>query len=205
MWTKRKLLQQFKSSSKVTAASVENMATSQRTVPITRPAMRILASAPTTSSRAIATIVTSGNTWKEIAERKKRDQSKKQEKAKLAVGDQESNIKDYISEDESYTCELGLVTIEELPEGGSNEDTKNKEESQPVDETALMCLVDCKKYPSFTTRTSYGDTGASNHMRMSLDGMYDLEDIQEEIGGVGAGIKATRKGKFKGFILQANG
>ena len=68
-----------------------------------------------------------------------------------------------------------------------------------------MCLVDRKKYPSFTSKTSYGDTGASTHMRMSLDGMYDLEDIQEEILGVGAGIKATRKGKFRGFAVQANG
>ena len=42
-------------------------------------------------------------------------------------------------------------------------------------------------------------------MRMSLDGMYDLEDIQEEILGVGAGINATKKGKFRGFIVQANG
>ena len=101
-----------------------------------------------------------------------------------------------------------MVTIQEIPEAGSNEDTENEkkiEEIQPADETALMCLVDGKKYPSFTSRTSYGDTGASTHMRMSLDGMYDLEDIQDEIGGVGSAIKATRKGKFKGYILQADG
>ena len=64
-------MQHFKSSSKVTAASVENMATSQRTVPIKRPAMRILARAPTKISRAIAIIVTSGDTRKPIVERKR--------------------------------------------------------------------------------------------------------------------------------------
>ena len=134
--------------------------------------------------------------------KKKKDQAKRQEKAKLAIGDHGSNIEDYISEDESYTCELGLATINK-PEVGSNKGIKNKVEvNQPADETALMCLVDGKRYPSFTSKTSYGDTGASTHMRMSLDGMYDLEDIQEDILGVGAGIKATRKGKFRGLLYK---
>ena len=156
--------------------------------------------------------------------KKKSDLAKKQEKAKLAVGNEESEVEDYLSEEESYTCELGLVTIEEVPElvprsdKDSDEETDTEDEdedntvrtvltsdTQPAEETALKCLVDGKEYPSFTSKTAYGDTGASTHMRKSLEGMYDLEEINENIGGVGGGVKATRKGKFRGLITQANG
>ena len=88
---------------------------------------------------------------------------------------------------------MGSVTIEEVPElvprsdEDSDKDTNTegeeynpvkktmlKRDTQPVGETALKYLVDGKLYPSFTRKTTYGDTGASTHMRKSLEGMYDL-------------------------------
>ena len=35
--------------------------------------------------------------------------------------------------------------------------------------------------------------------------MFDIENINEQIGGVGNNIRATRKGKLKAEVVQADG
>ena len=51
-----------------------------------------------------------------------------------------------------------------------------------------------------------GDTGASCHMRTSLNGMYDMEPVSGGIKvGSGKILKIVKVGKFKGNIVQKDG
>ncbi len=38
-----------------------------------------------------------------------------------------------------------------------------------------------------------------------MEGMYNIEDINEEIGGVRSNIRATKEGKLRCLTVQANG
>ena len=50
-----------------------------------------------------------------------------------------------------------------------------------------------------------GDTGASCHMKSNTEGMYDLEVIEEDITIGSGSMKATLKGKFRGFHVDKDG
>ena len=73
------------------------------------------------------------------------------------------------------------------------------------DEKGLACVVDGVSYPSFMEATMFGDSGSSYHIRNTTEGMFDIENINEQIGGVGNNIRATRKGKLKAEVVQADG
>ena len=66
-------------------------------------------------------------------------------------------------------------------------------------------MIDGVTHPSFTSSTMFGDSGSSCHIRNTMEGMFDVEIINEQIGGVGNNICATRKGKLRANILQADG
>ena len=51
----------------------------------------------------------------------------------------------------------------------------------------------------------FGDSACSCTLTNTLEGMYDIEDINEEIGGVGSNTKATRKGKLRCLAVQTDG
>ena len=72
-------------------------------------------------------------------------------------------------------------------------------------EKGLACVVDGISYPSLTDDTMFGDSGSSCHIRNTTEGMFDVEDINNQIGGVGNNIHATRKGKLKVEVVQADG
>jgi len=69
----------------------------------------------------------------------------------------------------------------------------------------MMCTIDGAKYPSFTEDTMFGDSGASCHIVNCDNGMYQVEKIHESIGGIGSDVKATKKGKLRSLIKQADG
>ena len=100
----------------------------------------------------------------------------------------EETDKDFQSDDESV-AEVGFI---------ATESTDQKEK-------ALACVIDGVTHPSFTSSTMFGDSGSSCHIRNTMEGMFDVETINEQIGGVGNNICATRKGKLRANILQADG
>ena len=51
----------------------------------------------------------------------------------------------------------------------------------------------------------FGDSGSSCHIRNTTEGMFGVKDINDQIGGVGNNIRATRKGKLKVEVVQAEG
>ena len=68
------------------------------------------------------------------------------------------------------------------------------------------CVIGDVRYPSFTHTTTVGDSGASCHLCTNDTGMYDVEEIQERIGGIeGTAIFATLKGKLGYTVQQADG
>ena len=74
------------------------------------------------------------------------------------------------------------------------------------DETALACVIDDVSYPSFTEDTMFGDSGSSCHIRnYTMECMFHIETMNEQIGHVGNNIRATRKGKLKAEVVQADG
>ena len=73
-------------------------------------------------------------------------------------------------------------------------------------ETAMMCRIDGTLYPEFSSNTVVGDTGASCHMFNSDEGFEDVEDIDEEVQGIGANkIRALKKGKKRCRFVQKDG
>ena len=50
----------------------------------------------------------------------------------------------------------------------------------------------------------FGDSGSSCHIRNTTEGMFDIENINEQIGGVENNIRATRKGRLKAEVVQAD-
>ena len=73
-------------------------------------------------------------------------------------------------------------------------------------EKVLKCTIQGNTYPSFTESTWYGDSGASCHITNDDTDMYDVEEINELIGGIGPdAIVATKKGKKKCMIKQVDG
>ena len=60
-------------------------------------------------------------------------------------------------------------------------------------------------YPSFTEDTMFSDSDSSCHIRNTLEGMFDIETINEQISGVGNNIRATSKSKLKAEVVQADG
>jgi hypothetical protein len=68
------------------------------------------------------------------------------------------------------------------------------------------CVIGDVRYPAFTHTTTVGDSGASCHLCTNNTGMYDVEEIQERIGGIeGTAIFATLKGKLGCTVKQADG
>ena len=66
-------------------------------------------------------------------------------------------------------------------------------------------VVDGASYPSFTEDTVFGDSGSSCHIRNTMEVMFDIETTNKQIDGVGNNIRATRKGKLKAEVVQADG
>ena len=134
---------------------------------------------------------------KEDCRKMKADNAKKQkEQAKTAIDEIDEDDK---SVDESI-AELGFVG----KDPASKKVTfKNVEMDQA--ETAMVCTIDGAKYPSFTEDTMFGDSGASCHIVNSDNSMYEVEHIHESIGGIGSDVKATKKGKLRSLIKQADG
>ena len=129
-----------------------------------------------------------GHTAKYCKSRNQRERflNKQKERGNAAIDKVEETDEDYESENESV-AEVGFVAKEVEPERG------------------LACVVDGMTYPSFTDDTMFGDSGSSCHIRNSAEGMFDVEDIDDQIGGVGNNIRATRKGKLKVEVVQADG
>ena len=73
------------------------------------------------------------------------------------------------------------------------------------DETSMACVIDGVIYPSFTEDTMFGDSGCSCRIRNTMEDMFDTENINEQIGGVGNNMRTTRKGKLKTEVVQADG
>ena len=91
---------------------------------------------------------------------------------------------------------------DEQPNTSAN---KTKTTSKNVDKHALKCKIDGNEYPSFTSKTMFGDSACSCMLVNSLTGMYNGKDINEEIDGVGSNIKATKKGRLRCLAVQADG
>ncbi len=144
--------------------------------------------------------------------------AKEAEKGKVAIDESESE-----SDDDSY-AELGFAVRSKKKvrfnlEGNSSKKkkrlnkkkqkkttSKSKVESILKGEKGLKCTIDGHVYPSFTKTTWFGDTGASCHITNDDSDMYDVELIDEEIGGIGpTSIRATKKGKKKCLITQNDG
>ena len=71
-----------------------------------------------------------------------------------------------------------------------------------LDDRVYMCKPNCR----FDENTFLGDTGASTHMVGVDDGLYDCEDIDEAVViGDGKELKATKLGKLKRTVMQADG
>ena len=127
------------------------------------------------------------------------------------------------SDDDESIAELGLTAVDRLAEvrfdplvevitmtdhhdeQPNDVAEQNKRTSKIANEQALKCTIDGTQYPSFTKKSMYGDTACSCTITNTLEGMYDIEDIYEQIGGVGSNIVATKKGKLKCRAVQANG
>jgi len=62
-------------------------------------------------------------------------------------------------------------------------------------EQGMHCFINGVRYESFTKNTWIGDTGASCHLTNSLEGMFDMVEIQEEIEGSSGSISASIRGK----------
>ena len=154
---------------------------------------------------------------KEDCRKRKKDLANNAEKAKAATDGVAGE-----SDDESI-AELGLTavdrlaeveldpSIEEIAMNDHHDEQPNalakqtKRTSKIADEQALICTIDGNKYPSFTTKSMFGDTACSCTLLNTLEGMYDIEDIYEQIGGVESNIVATKKGKLKCRAVQADG
>ena len=102
----------------------------------------------------------------------------------------EETEEDFQSDDESV-AEVGFIAT-------ATESTDQKEK-------ALACVIDGVTHPSFTSSTMFGDSRSSCHIRNTMEGVFDVETINEQIGGVGNNICTTRKGKLRANILQADG
>ena len=72
-----------------------------------------------------------------------------------------------------------------------------------IDEKVMLSSARNEK---ITKDTWLGDTGATGHMRYSLDGMSDLEDIDLSITlGDGKSLSGKMKGIWKGTIIERAG
>ena len=97
----------------------------------------------------------------------------------------EETDEDYQSDNESV-AEVGFVAKE------------------VEDEKGLACVVDGESYPSFTEATMFGDSGSSCNIRNTTEGMFDIENINEQIGCVGNNTLASRKDKLEAEVVQAD-
>ena len=109
-------------------------------------------------------------------------------------------VADHHDEQPNASAEMVEATGIEPPTTKSE-----KSISRNADEHALKCKIDGIAYPSFTDRTMFGDSGCSCTLVNSMAGMYDVETIKEAIGGVGDDVIATRKGKLRCLVKQADG
>ena len=89
------------------------------------------------------------------------------------------------------------------------ENTNDDATTQDSEEVALALLdgeIAVKNMEDQDQHLFIGDTGASCHMTGSLDGMFDLHDIDEQITvGNGQVTQATKRGKKRGEITDENG
>ena len=74
-----------------------------------------------------------------------------------------------------------------------------------IENKGLLCTIDGEKYPSFTDDTMFGDSCASCHLRNDDTDMYDIENINEMIGGIGGNVQLTKKGKLRCLVKQVDG
>jgi len=63
-----------------------------------------------------------------------------------------------------------------------------KGKSVRFNEQGMHCFINVVHYESFTKNIWIGDIGASCHLTNSLEGMFDMVDIQEEIEGSSGSI-----------------
>jgi hypothetical protein len=82
------------------------------------------------------------------------------------------------------------------------QEEKGKESSGNVADVVLMTLADS----AFSAHTWIGDSGASGHYCNSLEGMFDIASIDEDIKvGNGKSMKATKVGKLRCKVKQEDG
>lgn len=126
-------------------------------------------------------------------------------------GHRKSECRKLVADNAKKQKEQGKTAIEEV-----DEDDKSVESSAELgfvargielvkDDAAMFCTIDGEKHPSFTDDTMFGDTGASCTIVTNDKFMYDVVAINERIGGIGSDVKATKKGKMRGLIKQADG
>ena len=100
----------------------------------------------------------------------------------------EETDKDFQSDNKSV-AEVGFIATEGT--------VKNKQ--------VLASVIDGVNHPSFTRNIMFGDSGSSCHIRNTMEDMFDIEAINEQIGDVGINIRTTRKGKLRADIVQVDG
>ena len=90
--------------------------------------------------------------------------------------------------------------------------TKNRENAEAILIAApgeFLLSLSKKPDPSFSTLTSHtfiGDSGATCHMRCSLDGMYDLVPCKTEVTvGNSETMLSVSKGTYKGSVQNMTG
>ena len=72
-----------------------------------------------------------------------------------------------------------------------------------IDEEMVLIAKDTQK---FNKNTWIADSGATTHMCNSLEGMFDLEDVNVSISvGDGRKMTTTKVGKLKGTIIDSEG
>ena len=97
---------------------------------------------------------------------------------------------------------------DEKKEGESANVATSKPEEKEEEEFVMVHSTDTSKATKskVNENTWLGDTGATCHMRYSLEGMRELRDTQVPITmGSGKKITGTKSGTWHGTILQTNG
>ena len=95
---------------------------------------------------------------------------------------------------DSVTCdEISFVSMEAI---SGNHDEKDG-----------SCFIDGNRYKGFNNRTFYCDTGTSFNLDKDTIGLYNAEEIYEDIGGIGDGgqLIATWKGKKYYKVIPVSG
>ena len=82
---------------------------------------------------------------------------------------------------------------------------------QNLPEIAFISIADTAMFnsesaPTVSPTTFIADSGATSHMRSSLEGMYDLEDHNVEVTiGDKTNMNCCQMGKYKGMVQLYDG